>query len=55
VPTGVITFQRFQLPDTHCPKWADSNIGLCDLHLTTGKKIEDIHNVLQVNIMIFFV
>jgi len=48
VPTGVITIQRFALPNNLIPQWSESTIGLCDLHLTTGKKIEDVNNVLQV-------
>jgi len=55
VPTGVITFRRFALPRSSIPFWNESKRELCDLHLTTGKKIEDINNVLQVNIIIFFV
>jgi hypothetical protein len=54
VPTGVITFRRFQLPDMLQPRWSDLTTGLCDLHLTTGKKIEDIDSVLQVNLIISF-
>ena len=49
MPTGVITFQRYALPRNHHPCWADSKKGFCDIHLTTGKKIEDIYNVLQVD------
>jgi hypothetical protein len=55
VPTGVITFRRFALPNTYIPLWNESKTELCDLHLTTGKKIEEIKNVLQVNTMIFFI
>lgn len=49
MPTGVITFQRYVLPSKLHPRWADSKKGLCDTHLTTGKKIEDIYNALQVD------
>jgi hypothetical protein len=48
VPTGVITIQRFQLPKNFFPQWSASRKTLCELHLTTGKKIEDIPNTLQV-------
>lgn len=49
MPTGVITFQRYALPRNLHPRWVDSKKGFCDIHLTTGKKIEDIYNVLQVD------
>jgi hypothetical protein len=49
VPNGVITIRRFALPTDLYPSWPDLTTGLCDLHLTTGKKIEDIDSVLQVN------
>lgn len=49
VPNGVITIQRRALPALDIPSWAKSIAPLCDLHLTTGDKIEDITNVLQVN------
>jgi hypothetical protein len=45
---GVITIQRFVLAKHLFPLWDRSTTGLCDLHLTNGKKIEDITNVLQV-------
>ncbi len=48
VPVGVITIQRFVLAKHLFPLWDRSTTGLCDLHLTNGKKIEDITNVLQV-------
>lgn len=48
VPTGVITFQRYVLTQERLPKWKDSKTRVCDLHLTTAQKIEDINNVLQV-------
>ncbi|CAF0809366.1 unnamed protein product [Rotaria sp. Silwood1] len=49
MPNGVITIQRFALSRSRFPQWPDLNTGLCDLHLTTGKKIEDINSVLQVD------
>lgn len=48
VPTGVITIQRVALPPLLTPEWSHSKKGFCDLHLTTGKRIEEIYNVLQV-------
>jgi hypothetical protein len=53
VPNGVITFQRFALPKNLFPLWLDSTADLCDLHVTTGKKIEEVNNTLQVNKLIF--
>jgi hypothetical protein len=53
VPVGVITFRRFELPHSLFPEWKKSDKKICDLHLTTGKKIEEVDNVLQVNITIF--
>ena len=50
VPNGVITIRRLALSVDILPSWAKSKTELCDLHLTTDKKIEDINNVLQVNI-----
>jgi len=52
VPNGVITFRRRALPDQFSPKWSESKKGLAPMHLTTGKRIEDIDCVLQVNILI---
>ncbi|CAF1429157.1 unnamed protein product [Rotaria sp. Silwood1] len=49
MPNGVITFQRVALPKHRFPSWHELNTGLCDLTMTTGKKIEDIKNVLQVD------
>jgi len=54
VPTGVISFRRIELPNSDFPKWSNSKANLCDIHLTTSKKIEDINCVLQVNRMIYF-
>ncbi|CAF3767930.1 unnamed protein product [Rotaria sordida] len=49
MPNGVITIQRFALSKHRFPQWSDLQTGLCDLHLTTGKKIEDINGALQVD------
>ncbi|CAF4896310.1 unnamed protein product [Rotaria sp. Silwood1] len=46
-PNGVISFRRYKLPDDSHPQWLNSRQVLCNLHLTTGKKIEDIDCVLQ--------
>jgi hypothetical protein len=48
VPNGVITIRRFALPETDHPQWPNSKATLCDMHLTTSKKIEDVNGVLQV-------
>jgi len=55
VPTGVITFRRVALLYKDYPKWSNSRANLCDIHLTTSKKIEDVNYVLQVNRMICFI
>ncbi|CAF1058003.1 unnamed protein product [Rotaria sordida] len=49
MPNGIITIQRFALPTHLFPQWSDLQTGLCDLHLTTGKKIEDVNGALQVD------
>ncbi|CAF1246391.1 unnamed protein product [Rotaria sordida] len=49
MPNGVITIQRFALSKHRFPQWSDLQTGLCDLHLTTGKRIEDINGALQVD------
>ncbi|UJR36602.1 hypothetical protein I4U23_029322 [Adineta vaga] len=49
MPTGVITFQRCVLPIEMIPPWERVTTDLCDLHLTTNKRIEDINGVLQVD------
>ena len=41
VPTGVITIQRVALPNRLEPKWSGSKKGICDIHLTTDKRIEE--------------
>ena len=48
VPTGVMTFRRYQLPDTCRPKWSESNEPLCPIHITKNKTIEDLDGFLQV-------
>ncbi|CAF4035650.1 unnamed protein product [Rotaria sordida] len=49
MPIGVITFKRYSLPDNSYPNWSSSIARLCDMHLTTGKKIEDVKYTLQVD------
>ncbi|CAF2384525.1 unnamed protein product [Rotaria sp. Silwood2] len=49
MPNGVITIQRIAFPEHVSPQWSDLNTDLCDLHLTTDKKIEDINGVLQID------
>ncbi|CAF3789345.1 unnamed protein product [Rotaria sp. Silwood1] len=49
MPNGVITFQRVSLYYSQYPKWNEMDTDLCDLNLTTGRKIEEIKNVLQVD------
>ncbi|CAF1072359.1 unnamed protein product [Rotaria sp. Silwood1] len=49
MPTGVITFRRYSLPDSSYPDWLHSNANISPLHLTTGEKIEDVNCVLQVD------
>ncbi|CAF4283135.1 unnamed protein product [Rotaria sp. Silwood2] len=49
MPNGLISFGRFSLPDNFIPNWSTSMKGLCDIHLTTGKKIEDVECALQVD------
>ncbi|CAF4071077.1 unnamed protein product [Adineta steineri] len=49
MPNGVITFQRYSLHHQDSPKWALSEKGIAPMHLTTGKRIEDINCVLQVD------
>ncbi|CAF1149086.1 unnamed protein product [Rotaria sordida] len=49
MPNGVITFQRVSLPQARFPRWNELNTELCDLNMTTGRKIEEIKNVLQVD------
>ena len=48
MPNGVITIRRYQLHQRHLPSWVDSKAEICDMHLTTDRKIEDIQGVLQV-------
>ncbi|CAF0733884.1 unnamed protein product [Adineta steineri] len=47
MPNGVITIRRFSLPKQCLPLWHKSHTSLCDLHLTTSKKIEEVQNTLQ--------
>ena len=48
VPTGCITYKRFQLSQHQFPQWNKSRKPLCHMHLRTTDKIEDIEKVLQV-------
>ena len=52
MPNGVISFRRYQLPESCLPKWTESKEPLCKIHLTKNKTIEDIDGLLQVNIFI---
>ncbi len=54
VPNGVITFRRYQLPESCLPKWKESKEPLCKIHITKNKIIEDIDGLLQVKILHFF-
>ncbi|CAF1063214.1 unnamed protein product [Rotaria sordida] len=49
MPNGVISFRRYQLPDSCIPKWSESNEPLCKIHITKNKAIEDIVGLLQVD------
>lgn len=49
VPKGVLTFQRFALPDNCQPKWLESQTPLCPLHIAQSSTIEDMHGLLQVD------
>ncbi|CAF0805525.1 unnamed protein product [Adineta ricciae] len=48
-PNGVITIQRSALPLNRIPVWERQTTNLCDLHLTTGLRIEDMQSTLQVD------
>ncbi len=52
MPNGVITFRRYQLPESCLPKWTESNEPLCKIHITKNKIIEDIDGLLQVRIFL---
>jgi hypothetical protein len=49
VPNGVISFRRYQLPESCVPKWTESKEPLCKIHITKNKTIEDINGFLQVD------
>ncbi|CAF0916166.1 unnamed protein product [Rotaria sp. Silwood1] len=49
IPNGVISFRRYQLPDSCLPKWSESKEPLCKIHITKNKTIEDIVGLLQVD------
>lgn len=48
VPTGVLTYRRYQLPESCLPKWNESNEPLCKIHVSKNKTIEDMDGLLQV-------
>ncbi|CAF0977943.1 unnamed protein product [Adineta ricciae] len=48
-PNGVITIQRSALPLDRIPLWERQKTNLCDLHLATGLRIEDMQDTLQVD------
>lgn len=50
MPDGVLTYRRYQLPESCSPKWNDSNEPLCQVHISKNKTIEDMDGLLQVNI-----
>ena len=59
MPTGVLTFRRYQLPTSCMPKWSESTEPLCQVHITKNRTIEDMNGLLQVDfankyIVIFF-
>ncbi|CAF2003229.1 unnamed protein product [Rotaria magnacalcarata] len=49
MPNGVITFRRYQLPESCVPKWTESKEPLCEIHITKNKSIEDVTGLLQVD------
>ncbi|CAF4894624.1 unnamed protein product, partial [Rotaria magnacalcarata] len=46
---GVMTFRRYQLPESCVPKWTESKEPLCEIHITKNKSIEDVTGLLQVD------
>lgn len=52
MPTGVLSFRRYQLPDSRRPKWTESTEPLCKVHITKNKIIEDVSGLLQVKILL---
>jgi hypothetical protein len=55
VPTGVITFQRFALPNDGIPNWIESQTSLCKVHMVMKETIEDMHGLLQVDFANMFI
>lgn len=53
MPNGVISFRRYQLPESCLPKWTESKEPLCKIHITKNKTIEDMDGLLQVGILRF--
>ncbi|CAF0733922.1 unnamed protein product [Adineta steineri] len=49
MPNGVISFRRYQLPESCVPKWTESTEPLCKIHVTKNKTIEDMDGLLQVD------
>ncbi|CAF0958469.1 unnamed protein product [Adineta steineri] len=49
MPNGVISFRRYQLPESCVPKWTESTESLCKIHITKNKTIEDMDGLLQVD------
>lgn len=47
-PPGVITFKRYVLSPTYIPDWSRSVEKMVPVHITSSKKIEDVHQTLQV-------
>ena len=48
VPTGQISFRRFQLSKDQSPSWTTSSKALCQIDLRANDRIEDMENYLQV-------
>lgn len=48
-PPGVITFKRYGIPLEYIPDWSKSVHTLVPVHMTSSKKIEDVHQTLQVD------
>ncbi|UJR36597.1 hypothetical protein I4U23_029317 [Adineta vaga] len=49
IPIGVLSFRRYQLPESCVPKWTESKEPLCKIHITKNKTIEDMDGLLQVD------
>lgn len=55
VPKGVITFQRFALPNHMIPNWMVSQATPCKIHMVQNATIEDMHGLLQVDFANMFI